>query len=1044
MGGTATRSRIDVLLEDESGTARTAAAATFGVPFPEGSLFDPARIRLLDREGRRLPAQFMATAFWRDDSIKWCRCDVTLPVLAGAREQLVVEFGTEVPADAGDSQLHLSADADALTVVTGPLKAVLDKRRFRGLGTVWVDPTGTGRFDDTTLRFSADRAGVVLLDDKGTAFTSAGTPPRRLTVEMNGPSVAIVKVEGDYADASGHPTMSYIARLTFRAGSSRVDLAWTHVNTCTQTEFTDITSLALAGVVPAASNGDVFAPGAAAGAIEAIPSPVRLLQTDERTCTANGASAGGPSGRAPGVARMRNPAGGVALVLHEFWEHWPKALALEGDSLRIEWLPELPGPDFGRGLPHYLMVPFVEGKYRLKWGMSFTETVTLDFGGTLAPEELVAEARHPLVAVIPGEWYARTRALGPLAAPFGRQFKLWDDYVEKGFEAHMARKETFREYGFLNHGDWYGERGRNWGNNEYDFAHGLMLQFARTGRTKYFRLARAAARHQANVDIVHAYPDPFFVGANHQHSIGHTGTWTQTVQRATWSHRYDAHTDASNGHTWAAGMLDAWHLSGDPRTMDAALALGEHIAWAMSPAFDHLGSHERSAGWSLVAIMALYRATYDPLYLAAAARIAEVALREHKPDDGGAWPHLLPIDHAGGHRGARGNNLFLIGILVAGLADYHAETGDERVRKAVVDATRWIAASWDQAAAGWPYSAAPDGKPFYKAGTGLNMLVCPGVMAAATLTGEAQFADMVEAAVESTCRGGPQAIGKELAQKMVFAHGTLAGLQAWAATRRPDKGAGLLDGEGLDRYLLRTPTATGLRVRGPDEKVFHVRLSAPAAELRARRAPHGAKPKDWPTGTLAVVAEDGQVVATDEFSTDGEHVYSCALNGTPGETVYRVVIRDDMRGTWDLDGDGLQVVAETVEGFSIGGGGRARFHVFVPPGTTTFAVDLVGLHTGPYGAAAIAPDNRLAAFHESTNPGQARLPWASAEKDAETTQHPERGVLEISVEPGQAGKVWALVLWGAGDLACKLRGIPPFLATTPDDCFAPRAAGRAP
>ena len=101
-------------------------------------------------------------------------------------------------------------------------------------------------------------------------------------------------------------------------------------------------------------------------------------------------------------------------------------------------------------------------------------------------------------------------------------------------------------------------------------------------------LPSTAARHQADVDCVHAYPDPFYVGSNHQHSIGHTGTWSQNPRYATWSHRYDSHTDARNGHTWVDGLTNAWLLAGEARVMESALGVGEHITWAMSRSFDRL------------------------------------------------------------------------------------------------------------------------------------------------------------------------------------------------------------------------------------------------------------------------------------------------------------------------------------------------------------------------------------------------------------------------------------------------------------------------
>ena len=91
--------------------------------------------------------------------------------------------------------------------------------------------------------------------------------------------------------------------------------------------------------------------------------------------------------------------------------------------------------------------------------------------------------------------------------------------------------------------------------------------------------------------------------------------------------------------------------------------------------------------------------------LEAAERIVAVPLREQKfDDDGGAWPHILPRDHSGGHPGARGNNLFLMGVLLAGLKDYHEVTGDPAVAKSLISCARWVLKSWDEDAQGWPYS----------------------------------------------------------------------------------------------------------------------------------------------------------------------------------------------------------------------------------------------------------------------------------------------------------------------------------------------------
>ena len=746
---------------------------------------------------------------------------------------------------------------------------------------------------------------------------------------------------------------------------------------------------------------------------------------------------------APGVIRCETPRGVVNVVIHDFRERWPKGLSADANQLRIELLPKQPNADFGKGLPHYLFYPFVEGFYRFKWGMSFTTRITLDFSPDTSPEELLAEANRPIVPVLPASWYAQTKAIGPMAAPMGKQFVQWDKYVARGYEDFMRRQAQDRAYGYFNYGDWYGERGRNWGNNEYDFAHGYFMQFARTGNRDYFRLALAHARHQADVDCVHAYPDPAVVGGDHPHSIGHTGMWSERPTHGTWTSPHDGMTMASNGHTWADGMMDAWFLAGDAPVMESALGLGEHITWSMSRTFNALGTHERSAGWSLKAIMAIYRGTYDPLYLEAAGRIAAVALREQKFDDGGAWPHVLPEDHAGGHANARGNNLFLIGVLLGGLTEYHQESHDPAVQKSLVSGAEWVIKSWDENAEGWPYSASPTGEAFYKPSTGLNPLIIEPLAYVGTLTGDERFIKIAETGLAAFVRAGTGADGKSIAQKMHFTSGTLALLQEWYATHRPDKGAAVLDGTGagMAEYLAKTQDAEEFSVREPAEKVFWVKLRGEAAELVAKRTPHGAMTRQAEFGTIQVIAPGGAVVKDGKFSTDDKYELRCRVEG-PAGAIFKVAINDDCRSVWNVKGDGAAVVAQVVPGFRIGGVGRGRYHFFVPEGTQQFSVKLVGVHSGTYAGVVLSPANKIMGFHQDVNQGQALIRGAAQVPVPHPDQHPERGTITVKLAAPDTGKVWGLVLTAGGDIGCELEGVPAYLSLKADEWFDPTKSSR--
>jgi len=787
--GAIQRQQVKVNVLEEAGVARRGSPITFGLPIPQGGLYDLANLRLLSPSDRETPAQFTAMAFWPDDSLKWVLVDFQADLGAKQEADYAVELGAGVTQKPAPSTLRVDGTADIIRVNTGPLEAVIDKQRFNIFRSVNVAGKPTAAFAST---------GVMLHNEHGELFSQSATPPRRIAIEENGPQKVVIRVEGDYSNDAGLTYMAYITRLVFRAGSPRVTVEHTHLNTFVKTEFTDITSL----VLPLTLSGGVKRAYAFArdddGMLRGLPdeaSDFRVTQWNEKEFALGRGEADCRAGQYPGVVRFEGAEATASVAVHEFWQRWPKAFDADKGSFAVQMLPRQPSSDFGTDLPFWLMYPFVDGKYRFKWGMSFTTRVTFDFAGETAVDQFHADANMPVVAVLPADWYASTKALGDVAVPKGKQFAQWDTYVANAYNKHLLRKASSREYGYLNYGDWFGERGRNWGNNEYDLAHGFFMQFVRTGRRDYFRLALSAARHQADVDCVHAYPDPYYAGSNHQHSIGHTGTWSQVPMRATWSHRYDSHTDARNGHTWADGMMDAWYLAGDARVMEASIGLGEHITWAMSRNFDRLGTHERSAGWSLAAIMAIYRGTYDPEYLAAAKRIVAIPLREQKFDDGGAWPHVLPRDHCGGHYGARGNNLFLIGVLLAGLKDYHEATRDPAVEKSFVSGARWVLKSWDEVAKGWPYSASTSGEPYYEnVSPSLNMLIIDSLAYAGKLTGDEEFLNVTEKAFAAMARSNPPSDGKSVAQKMFFATGVMASLQQWFAAHRNDQGIGVLDG----------------------------------------------------------------------------------------------------------------------------------------------------------------------------------------------------------------------------------------------------------
>lgn len=1033
--GTLKRRRIAVTVAEENGVARTLTPLRFGFPLPKGGLFDVHQIQLLDADNRLVPAQYAATSRWDDGSLKWVLIDTRLAMKAQEKRTLTVEAGVEIARADTTSPLTVASTPGIVTVSTGPLKAVIDTTHFNVLREVYWDRDGDGKWS-AAEKTACGTDGVRLVDEKGRVFTTANAKPDSSVIEEQGPERVVVRVKGRYADATGARYMAYTTRLIFQAGSPRVVVQHTHLDDYLETEFTDITSLTLPLVLPETVQQSAALMLTADGKKAVKGTTFSVFQTDDRQSEVKLGEDRQTAGRFNGAVSVDWGKGGLGCVVHEFWQRWPKSLQASGKELVIGLLPEQPSAQYGTQLPPHLMFPFVSGKYRFKWGMSFTQRVTLDFSGRAPTEELVADANQPLIAIVPSEWYSETQALGFIPAKKGRQFAEWDARMERSFEEHKALSERQREYGFFNYGDWWAERTRNWGNNEYDLAAGFFWQFARTGKTDYYRSALAAARHQADVDIVHAYPDPYYRGANHQHSIGHTGTWEGPANppQATWSHAYDIHTDAQNGHTWARGMTDAWFLAGEAHVMEAALELGEHITWAMAPNFKKLGTHERSAGWSLLAILDLYRLNYDPAYLQAAERIANVTLKAQSPGEAAAWPHVLPKDHSPAME--VGNSVFLIGILMDSLKEYYRETQKPEVLAALRRGGAWLALSWDENLSCWPYSATTDGRPASPHRmAGLNPLIIGSLSYLGRLDGNAKYMEITEKSLRGGFRfGGPESIGKELAELMVFTDGTLYDLDAYYQTRDAKRGAALFDGTdpGLATALQGIPPATEFSMRGPRQRTFYVRLGGGSdqKELKLSRAVLGSARASG-KGVLTISDTTGKTVTRQEFDLAQPSDLTLPLVG-PKDKSFKVLIEDNDSGAWSLRGEGLKVVMSATPGMRIGHVGTVRYAFYVPKGTTQFQIHVTGVHHGGYGMAAIPAGGTFATYETRANPvGIGFFPGEDPAPPAEFTK-----VVKPRAE--DTGKMWSLALWASADIACDLQGVPPWVSLNDESWFDPQ------
>jgi hypothetical protein len=254
-----------------------------------------------------------------------------------------------------------------------------------------------------------------------------------------------------------------------------------------------------------------------------------------------------------------------------------------------------------------------------------------------------------LYAAAPGAGDFLERLTGDVRRYEARaRFERWDDGPPGPCSARTEVHPHTGFYGLLHLGDWNFpgfhdelEECDAWGNLEYDLAQVLGLAAASTGHAELFRSFDRAATHYRDIDIIQADPThPDRVGLNHPHKVGH------------FDQRAKGNVDL--GHAWLEGLVTHHRLTGQQRSLQAAVRMAEALVERLPKA-----SNPRQFGWPMVALAAVATATSSERYRTAALDFARAGMARFPPSAEG-------ID-------------WKIGVLAEGLLDVHALTGDAEV-----------------------------------------------------------------------------------------------------------------------------------------------------------------------------------------------------------------------------------------------------------------------------------------------------------------------------------------------------------------------------
>jgi hypothetical protein len=418
-----------------------------------------------------------------------------------------------------------------------------------------------------------------------------------------------------------------------------------------------------------------------------VNGPIEMRQDSDKTFTIKQAGSNQEyEGHASGKVIVCE-AGGIRGIFHRyFWQTYPKALGVESGSLRIELLPRL-DPDDPPGDEdawHRLYSWKKDDMYRIKAGMAIRSEFITAYGTGMDSVKTVLDSADDFVVVRPDldamnsadVW---SRFCKKSEAPL----KGYEGWVDAAYDGWMANRETYRQYGFINFGDWYGESFWSWGNNEYDPPFAQYMEFLREGNPGWAVSAAEAARHLADIDTINYSAEPLQEGGQYMHMPGHAGGYLPSYFRSKMKG-----SALRSHHMWVEGPVLHYLLTGDESIRETL----EKIGCRVLQGFD-ISNYDfpncRFAGWHLTHLCALARLGDNPDYINAARVIVDRVLERMTP--GGAWDRLLTEPHCPcpppRHTGGVG---FMYNILLSGLRKYYEISGDERIKDAIIRGAEWL------------------------------------------------------------------------------------------------------------------------------------------------------------------------------------------------------------------------------------------------------------------------------------------------------------------------------------------------------------------
>lgn len=596
---------VPIRVTERSGLARVQEPVTVGVPIQKGWCFEVKALALFDQHSRAQQLQAEVLARWSDGSAKWVLLDFQVSMGANEAVQWSLVGGGPLVEKGEPASISVDRLGELLVVNTGVAQFALSPTIFRPFERVTLHG----------VEFAGGMANAVTLTDaEGKAYLPFID---RMEVETAGEIRTTVRAQGKLRSTDGVALAAFIARLTFYGQRSDVRLEWTLRNEREALHprglwdlgdphsiyFRDCSirlasppgsideiewSLALCGPIQQQCGRSFeLYQDSSGGENWQSPNHVNRFGTVTTSFPGYRVTVDGirmdEGKRATPTIRVRSGPHRLSVAVPQFWENFPKALEVRDDGLNIRLFP---------------------GQYsdifELQPGEQKTHTVFVSWELGDTPSS-IQWTHDRLVATVPPDWYEASGALLHLsAAQDDRSITASEMAAErlvemavKGENTFFDRRERIDEYGWRNFGDLYADHEAvNWKgekplvahyNNQYDVIYGSIVQFARSGNTRWYDLVRDLARHVVDIDLYHTQSDrPALNGGLFWHTDHYTDAGTATHRSFSITSPQAKELPAYGGgpaceHNYASGLLHYYYLTGDLTAKEAVISLSDWV-----------------------------------------------------------------------------------------------------------------------------------------------------------------------------------------------------------------------------------------------------------------------------------------------------------------------------------------------------------------------------------------------------------------------------------------------------------------------------------